>query len=97
MKILVLKLTSIKASQKIIAKTICTTLTLPAELLEQTDLAVEQGKAKSRNEFIAQALRRELAAHKRAEIDAALAEMASNPEYQAEVLRMEAEFACTQC
>jgi metal-responsive CopG/Arc/MetJ family transcriptional regulator len=73
--------------------TIRTTLTLPSELLEATDRAVNQGKAKSRNEFVAQALRHELAALKRAEIDAALAEMAQDPDYQAEVLKMEAEFA----
>jgi metal-responsive CopG/Arc/MetJ family transcriptional regulator len=74
-------------------QTVRTTLTLPSELLEATDLAVSQGKAKSRNEFVAQALRHELAAIHRAEIDAALAEMAQNPEYQTEVLKMEAEFA----
>lgn len=74
-------------------KTIRTTLTLPLELLEATDKAVSQGKAKSRNEFVAQALQHELTALKRAEIDAALAEMAQDPEYQAEVLKMEAEFA----
>ena len=77
-------------------QTVRTTLTLPSELLEATDKAVQQGKAKSRNEFVAQALRRELAALKRAEIDAALAEMANDPEYQAEVLKMEAEFASAQ-
>lgn len=32
----------------------------------------------------------------RSEIDAALAEMANDPEYQAEVLKMEAEFATAQ-
>jgi metal-responsive CopG/Arc/MetJ family transcriptional regulator len=77
-------------------QTVRTTLTLPSELLEATDKAVQQGKAKSRNEFVAQALRRELAALKRAEIDAALAEMANDPDYQAEVLKMEAEFASAQ-
>ncbi len=74
-------------------QTVRTTLTLPYELVEATDKAISQGKAKSRNEFIAQALRHELAALKRAEIDAALAEMAQDPEYQAEVLKMETEFA----
>lgn len=73
--------------------TIRTTISLPSELIEATDLVVNQGKAKSRAEFIAQALRHELATLKRAEIDAELAEMAQNPEYQAEVLKMEAEFA----
>ena len=68
-------------------------ISLPANLLEATDRAVNQGKAKSRDEFIMRAIRRELAALKRAEIDAALTEMASDPEYQAEVLQMETEFA----
>ena len=70
-----------------------TTLSLPSELIEATDSIVNRGKAKSRAEFITQALRNELDALKRAEIDAALSEMAQNPEYQAEVLKMEAEFA----
>ncbi len=74
--------------------TIRTTLTLPASLLEATDKAVSQGKAKSRNQFVARALENELAALRRAEIDAALAEMTQDREYQAEVLKMEAEFAC---
>ncbi len=39
------------------------------------------------------AISRELATLKPAEIDAALAEMASAPEYQADVLQMETEFA----
>ncbi len=39
------------------------------------------------------AISREVATLKRAEIDAALAEMASAPEYQADVLQMETEFA----
>ncbi len=74
-------------------QTVRTTLTLPAELVEAADQAIGQGKAKSRNEFVAQALRHELAALKRAEIDAALAQMAQDPEYQAQVLKMETEFA----
>lgn len=75
------------------SQTVRTTITLPAELLAATDKAVSEGKAKSRNEFVAQALLHELEALKRAEIDAALAEMAQDPEYQAQVLQMEAEFA----
>jgi metal-responsive CopG/Arc/MetJ family transcriptional regulator len=74
-------------------QTVRTTITLPAELLEATDKAISQGKAKSRNEFVAQALLHELEALKRAEVDAALAEMAQDPEYQAQVLQIEAEFA----
>lgn len=74
-------------------QTVRTTITLPTELLTATDEAVSQGKAKNRNEFIAQALLHELAAMKRAEIDAALVEMAQDPEYQAQVLKMDTEFA----
>lgn len=73
--------------------TVRTTLSLPAELLEATDLAISKGQAKSRNEFIAQALKHELAALRRAEIDAEFAAMADDVEYQAEVLQIEAEFA----
>ncbi|MDR9894841.1 ribbon-helix-helix protein, CopG family [Aetokthonos hydrillicola Thurmond2011] len=79
-----------------ISDNIRTTLTLPKELLEATDKAVREGKAKSRNDFVALALRRELAAMKRAEIDAALMEMATDPDYQAEVLKLEAEFATAE-
>lgn len=75
-------------------KTIRTTLTLPSELITITDLFVNTGKAKSRNEFVAQAIADQLAILRRSEIDAELAEMAQNPEYQAEILQMEAEFAC---
>ena len=77
-------------------ETVRTTLTIPRDLLEATDKAVMEGKAKSRNDFVAQALRRELALQKRSEIDAALAEMANDPDYQAEVLKLEVEFATAQ-
>ena len=73
-------------------QTVRTTITLPAELLAETDRIVSQGKAKSRNEFVAQALLHELEALKRAEIDAELIEMTQDPDYQAQVLQMEAEF-----
>jgi hypothetical protein len=73
--------------------TIRTTLTLPIELLEATDRAVSEGKAKSRNEFVARAISNELAVQKRAEIDAAFAEMKNDSEYQAEVKIIDREFA----
>ncbi|MBE9005039.1 CopG family transcriptional regulator [Fortiea sp. LEGE XX443] len=78
------------------AESVSTTLAIPRELLEATDKAVLEGKARSRNDFMVQALRRELAAQKRAAIDAALIEMTSDPDYQAEVLKLEAEFAAAQ-
>lgn len=83
------------ASVKIMEKptTVRTTFTLPYELLEATDKAVSQGKAKSRNQFVAIALKHELALLKRPEIDAAFAPMAQDREYQVETLQIEAEFA----
>jgi metal-responsive CopG/Arc/MetJ family transcriptional regulator len=60
-------------------------INLPVNLLEPTYRAVNQGKAKSRDELIVRAISRELATLKRPEIDAALGEMASDPEYQTDV------------
>ena len=65
-----------------------TTLALPADLLEQVDHAVRAGKARSRNVFVATALRHELAAQELAEIDAGFAGMADDEEYQAEALAL---------
>jgi metal-responsive CopG/Arc/MetJ family transcriptional regulator len=73
-----------------------TTITIPTILLAATDRAVMAGNANSRNELISRAIQRELALIRRAEIDADLAQMAQDPEYQAEVLQMEAEFATAQ-
>jgi metal-responsive CopG/Arc/MetJ family transcriptional regulator len=69
---------------------------IPSELLAATDKAIQQGKAKSRNDFMAKALRRELEAIKRTEIDAQLAEMVNDGDYQKDVLQMEAEFATAE-
>ena len=74
-------------------ETIRTTLTLPSELIEATDKMVEAGKVKSRNQFIAQALENELSHQRKIEIDSALAQMFDDPDYQTEVLHMEAEFS----
>ncbi len=76
--------------------TVRTTLSLPADLLEATDQAVRAGSVRSRNEFVAMALRHELAAQKRAEIDAAFAAMADDPEYQAESLMIADEFVIAE-
>ncbi|NMG20746.1 ribbon-helix-helix domain-containing protein [Brasilonema bromeliae] len=74
-------------------QTVRTTLSIPVELLEATDRAVREGKAKSRNDFVARALRHELAVQKRAEIDAAFAGMGNDVECQAEAVMMSHEFA----
>jgi metal-responsive CopG/Arc/MetJ family transcriptional regulator len=74
-------------------RTIRTTVALPADLLEAVDHAVGAGKARSRNELIATALRHELAAQERAAIDAAFAAMAHDPAYQAETNNIATEFS----
>lgn len=66
---------------------------MPADLLAAVDQAVQAGKARSRNELVRVALERELAAQQRAAIDAAFAEMAQDPDYQAEAKTMISEFA----
>ncbi|MGH2532745.1 MAG: CopG family transcriptional regulator [Thermomicrobiales bacterium] len=70
-----------------------TTLTLPTKLLEQVDDTVCAGKIRGRNAFVAEAIRRELAAQEEAEIDAAFALMAEDEEYLAESDRINEEFA----
>jgi hypothetical protein len=66
------------------ARTVRTTVTLPAELRDAVDRAVSQGKARSRNALPIAALRRELAAQEREEIDAAFASLAADAAFQAE-------------
>jgi metal-responsive CopG/Arc/MetJ family transcriptional regulator len=74
-------------------KLVRTTLAISANLLSSIDEIAKKGHVKSRNEFVDRAIRRELEWQKRQEIDAALAAMVQDPEYQATVKQMEAEFA----
>ncbi len=74
------------------AKTIRTTVTLPTDLLTAADLAVRAGEARSRNELVANALRRELASIERAAIDAAFAGMADDKAYLEEARVISDEF-----
>lgn len=76
-----------------VLRTVRTTFTLPADLLEAMDRAVREGNARSRNELITMALRRELAAQERAAIDAAFAAMADDPVYHAEAREVATAFA----
>ena len=73
--------------------TVRTTLALPADLLAAVDQAVQAGHARSRNELVARALQRELAAQQRAAIDAAFATMAEDPAYQTEAQALTDAFA----
>ena len=69
-----------------------TTLTLPAELLARVDQAARQGRARSRNAFVATALERDLAAQERAALDAEFAGMGEDEAYLAESQILDAEF-----
>src|SRR3954452_22686404 len=64
------------------AQTVRTTLTLPVELLEAAVRAVRTGRARSRNELVARALRHELAALERAAVDAAFATLGDDPDHE---------------
>jgi metal-responsive CopG/Arc/MetJ family transcriptional regulator len=74
-------------------RTLRTTLALPAELIAAADRAVRAGKARSRNELVSIALRRELQAMERAAIDAEFAGMATDASYQDEAETIMREFA----
>lgn len=70
-----------------------TTVALDDSLLKAVDTAVKAGKATSRNDFLARALRTELKLTRRETIDAAFAAMANDPGYQQEAQRTAEEFA----
>jgi metal-responsive CopG/Arc/MetJ family transcriptional regulator len=70
-----------------------TTVTLPRALLDAADREVRRGAAATRNALIARALRHELAAARRKEIDAAYAQLADDREATAESLQVAEEFA----
>ena len=74
-------------------QTVRTTVTLPERLLKAVDEAVEAGKVKSRNELVANALRHELAALRRLEIDGAFSDMSADQQYYQEARKLSEEFA----
>lgn len=78
---------------KVATNSIRTTLALPGDILDAVDQMVRQGEAHSRNEFVAYALRRELARLERIAIDEAFAGMATDIEYQEEARQIADEFA----
>jgi len=69
------------------------TMELPEDLLTEVDACVLEGKVQSRNDFFEKAALAELAALRRDEIDAEIALMATDLEYQEEALRIVHEFA----
>jgi metal-responsive CopG/Arc/MetJ family transcriptional regulator len=72
-----------------------TTTALPDDLLAAVDRAVQEGAARSRNEFIARALAHELRLREEAAIDAQFAAMADDTAYVALSKRLEDEFGAT--
>src|SRR5207247_1050237 len=72
--------------------TIRTTLALPSELLAEVDRIVRAGGAGTRNALIADALRRELKARRRLEVDGAFATMGTDPEDERLAEQIMAEF-----
>ena len=69
------------------------TVALPGDLMAAVDRLVEEGKARSREELVESALRRELAEARRAALDEEFGHMAADTEYQEEARRIAAEFA----
>ncbi len=68
-----------------------TTVAIAEDVLEAVDTAVQEGTARSRNEFLELALKNQLAASRRAAVDAAFAGMADDSEYRQEALRIAVE------
>ena len=75
------------------AKRVRTTVALSADLLKAVDTVVREGAAESRNDFLERAIRKQLAAARRAAIDAEFAKMASDRAHQEEALQITEEFA----
>ncbi len=72
-----------------------TTVAIAQDLLEAVDRAVVAGAAGSRNDFLALALRNQLARARRAAIDEAFAGMASDPIHQRESAELAQELAAS--
>jgi Arc/MetJ-type ribon-helix-helix transcriptional regulator len=70
-----------------------TTVALSEDLIEAMDALVQEGEAESRNDFLEKALRNQLAASRRAAIDAEFAEMANDRSYQREAVQVAEDFA----
>jgi len=78
----------LRTMEDAVAARVRTTVSLPADLLRSMDVAVRRGRACSRSELLADAARRELARYDREEIDVQFAEMATDPAYRREALRI---------
>jgi Arc/MetJ-type ribon-helix-helix transcriptional regulator len=70
-----------------------TTLALPSDLLAAVDKVVQEGHARSRDELVEDALRRQLGELRRSALDAEFRHMADDADYQRDVQQILAEFA----
>ena len=70
-----------------------TTLALPSDLLAAVDKVVQEGRARSREELVESALRRQLAELRRSALDAEFRHMADDVDYQKDVHQILREFA----
>jgi len=69
-----------------------TTVALPADLLRGIDAVVRSGRAATRNEFLATAIRRELDRIRREAVDREFEAMANDPLYQREAREISDEY-----
>ena len=69
------------------------TVALPSDLLAAVDKVVQEGRARSRDELVENALRRQLAELRRSALDAEFRHMADDVEYQRDVHQILGEFA----
>jgi metal-responsive CopG/Arc/MetJ family transcriptional regulator len=74
-------------------KKLRTTVAISEDLVEAMDALVQGGEADSRNDFLEKALRNQIAAARRAAIDAEFAQMATDRTYQGEAVQVAEEFA----
>ena len=70
-----------------------TMLALPSDLLAAVDKVVQEGRARSRDELVESALRRQLAELRRSALDAEFRHMADDVDYQRDVHQLLGEFA----
>jgi Arc/MetJ-type ribon-helix-helix transcriptional regulator len=70
-----------------------TTLALPTDLLAAVDKVIQEGRARSRDELVESALRRQLAELRRSAMDAEFRHMADDIDYQRDVHQILGEFA----
>ena len=70
-----------------------TTLALPSDLLAAVDKLVQVGRARSRDELVENAIRRQLDELRRSALDAEFRHMADDVDYQREAHQILGEFA----